>query len=201
MWADPRVDQFLRRRTRPEFARVDAWERRLLARWLGPHRGGTLLDIGCGDGRLFDLWQSHVDRVVGVDGNLRQCVAARERATRLEMACEVRHRDARSAAMPLADLAVCVRLWAHIDQASADDLLLRLMESCPRVILQFSERNGSSESAAIEAGGEHRLDALPRICRRLHCGGYSVDEVRRMTASSTTTFVLCGRSSHREDPS
>ena len=34
---------------------VDAQERRLFADWLDQVRGGTILDLACGSGRLLDL--------------------------------------------------------------------------------------------------------------------------------------------------
>lgn len=34
---------------------LDAQERRLLRRWLAPYRGGAILDLACGTGRLMDL--------------------------------------------------------------------------------------------------------------------------------------------------
>jgi SAM-dependent methyltransferase len=40
---------------------LDAQERRLLQRWLAPFRGGTILDLACGTGRLLDLATQGLD--------------------------------------------------------------------------------------------------------------------------------------------
>ena len=40
---------------------LDAQERRLLGNWLAPFRGGTILDLACGTGRLLDLATQGLD--------------------------------------------------------------------------------------------------------------------------------------------
>lgn len=60
-------------------ADVAAWERAALARFVGHHRGGLLLDVGCGTGRLLPHLAA-AGPVVGVDLSPGMLAVARREA-------------------------------------------------------------------------------------------------------------------------
>ncbi|MEO5929036.1 MAG: class I SAM-dependent methyltransferase [Candidatus Kapaibacterium sp.] len=45
---------------------VDAEERAILRRWLAPHVGGRVIDLGCGSGRFLDLATEGIDPSSGM---------------------------------------------------------------------------------------------------------------------------------------
>ncbi len=201
MWTDARVAQFRTRRIDPAFRDVDAWERCVIAAWMDGRLTRTVMDVGCGDGRLFDLWHKYAGSVIGIDGNAGQCRAAKQRAASLGLHCQILQRDFTHDTLPPADLAVCARIWAHLDEQAADRLLDRLTQKTSRAILHINERNDSAEAAAIEAGGLHRLDSLPRIEVVLAALGWRIADVRRLAPWSTALFIYGDRATAREDNS
>ncbi|MDB5033146.1 MAG: SAM-dependent methyltransferase [Chlorobi bacterium] len=50
---------------------VDAEERTILRRWLAPHAGGRVIDLGCGSGRFLDLATEGIDPSAGMVGVAR----------------------------------------------------------------------------------------------------------------------------------
>ena len=96
---------------------------------------------------------------------------------------------------------MCARIWAHLDEQAADRLLDRLTQKTSRAILHINERNDSAEAAAIEAGGLHRLDSLPRIEVVLAALGWRIADVRRLAPWSTALFIYGDRATAREDNS
>lgn len=201
MWTDARVAQFRTRRIDPAFRDVEAWERNVITSWMHGRSTRTVLDVGCGDGRLFDLWQKYANSVIGIDANRAQCRAAKRRAMSLGLPCQILQRDITHCTLPAADLAVCVRIWAHLHEGAADQLLGRLTQSSSRFILYINERNDSAEAAAIEASGLHRLDSLMRIEVVLAALGWRIADVCRLVPRSTALFICGDRATAREDDS
>ncbi len=134
----------------------------LLERWIPP--GGSVVDIGCGGGRLCQLAAPYAGRVVGIDYDPRLIA----RATRENVWANVEYRVGDvTTAFPIErfDLAVLVAVLEHIEDV--DVLLQAIGRVAPRLLVEVPD---------FEA------DCLNLVRREVGCPWYTDDDhVREYT--------------------
>ena len=190
MWPEQRVVQFVNRQVDPEFRRIDAWERRVIKTWLSSLSVVTLLDAPCGFGRFFDLWAECSKYVLAVDSSSEMCRRARVKAKHLALEVAVIQSELPSTDIYDVGVAVCIRLWAHLDRSVADSFLVWLLATAPFVILQINESNRSPETSELLQNGQYRLDSIDRIAQVLKTKGGIVRAVDRFSPSQSTASLL-----------
>jgi SAM-dependent methyltransferase len=94
---------------------LDRQERRLLHRWLAPYRGGLILDLACGTGRLLDL-ATH-----GLDASPTMVCLAREKHPHKTIRCAwAREMEGFETTF---DAVFCLHLLMHLPPAEIVALL------------------------------------------------------------------------------
>jgi len=106
----------------------------LFAKWIP--RGGSVLDVGCGAGRLCHMAGAYASRVVGIDYD--PVVIAQARARNTQPHVEFQVGDVRTA-LPgeRFDLALLVAILEHIQDV--DQLLGDVRRLAPRVIVEVPD--------------------------------------------------------------
>lgn len=79
-----------------------------VANWIGPQQGKSLLDVGCGSGRMYLLLQDCL--YTGMDGSQEMLKLARERAPQATFL----QADILASSLPCADKAYDVALCMHV---------------------------------------------------------------------------------------
>lgn len=134
----------------------------LLAEWIPP--GGSVVDIGCGTGRLCQMAGRYAGRVVGIDYDPTLIEEANRRNTSSHV--EFRVGDV-TTALPgeQFDLALLVAVLEHIEDV--DSLLQSIRTIAPRVIVEVPDFDA---------------DPLNLVRRDLSCPWYTdADHVREYT--------------------
>jgi SAM-dependent methyltransferase len=99
---------------------VDAQERRVLCRWLAPFRGGLILDLGCGTGRLLDL-ATH-----GLDASAAMVHIAQEKHPQKVIRCGQATNVGEF--RTTFDAIFCLHLLMHLSPAEITDVLRSCFE-------------------------------------------------------------------------
>ena len=94
---------------------VDAQERRLLKRWLNQVRGGKILDLACGSGRLLDLASC------GLDASPAMVHIARRKHPEKEVRCGLA-KDVAEFGTPF-DAIFCAHLFMHLQRTEIEAVL------------------------------------------------------------------------------
>jgi SAM-dependent methyltransferase len=154
----PQQSLFARYLERRELRRPDAVARELRRRLLSGLRG-RVLELGCGDGRAFELYPPEVAGVVAVEPDPTARATAAERARHAPVPIEVVEGDA--AALPADDgafdAAVAVWVLCSVDDPGAALSELRRILA-PGGELRFYEHVRSGNAAF--RGVQHAVDAL-----------------------------------------
>lgn len=117
-----------------------------IGRLIADHGVQSVLDVGCGSGRLFGLYQARgVMRVLGVDISEKAVALARQRHPTIEM------RVAPVEDLPIEglrfDLAICNRVLQHVPPTTIKRVVARLARSAHRVYVnELSVTDGVPEN-------------------------------------------------------
>jgi SAM-dependent methyltransferase len=118
----------------------------VIGRLIDIHRAESLLDVGCGSGRLFRLYKERgVGRVMGVDISRKALDIARRRhpevPTTLAAVEDLPVEDLRF------DLAICNRVLQHVPSLQIRKVVARLARSARRVYVnELSATEGEPEN-------------------------------------------------------
>jgi ubiquinone/menaquinone biosynthesis C-methylase UbiE len=150
--------RFARYLERREQRRPDPVARELRRRLLSGLRG-SVIEIGCGDGRAFELYPQEVERVLAIEPDATARVVAAERAREARVPIEVV--DGSADALPAADASfdAAVAIWVLCsvgDVAGALGELRRVLVGGGE--LRFYEHIRSANRAF--RGLQHAVDAL-----------------------------------------
>jgi SAM-dependent methyltransferase len=118
----------------------------VIGRLIETNRVTSVLDVGCGSGRLFGLYRSRgVATVVGVDISKRALAIARERyPTVRTVPVPIEELPIEAARF---DLAVCNRVLQHVPPSNIRRVIQRLARTAPMVYVnELSASDGERES-------------------------------------------------------
>lgn len=186
-WDPADVRRHLAARCGPAWGAIDAWERGVLRSWLGPRAPAVLLDVGCGDGRLFDLWRQLGLDARGIDGSPEMCARARSRGF------EVAPWSVPPLPPGSAEIATCIRLLGHLPAGPADELLRQLCAFARHVVVQVNVED-AREALDIRASGAARLTSAAAFRAVVTAAGATVTaEADYAPGISTMRYYLLER--------
>lgn len=102
---------------------LDSQERRILSRWISPYRGGAILDLACGTGRLLEL-ATH-----GLDASEAMLREARRKLPGKTLHCGRAQEAARLGVQ--FDAVFCLHLFMHLPSDEIE-VIIQACESCVR---------------------------------------------------------------------
>ncbi len=117
-----------------------------IGRLITDYRAQSVLDVGCGSGRLFGLYQARgVTRVLGVDISEKALALAAQRYPTIET------RVVPIEELPIEgvrfDLAICNRVLQHVPPAMIKRVVARLVRTAHRVYVnELSATDGQREN-------------------------------------------------------
>ena len=191
LWSPAERSRFLRRRSTAAFQRAHRAECAILYRWLAHVEARTVVDVGCGDGRLFHLWTAIGSSALGVDADPAMLVRARTRA-QTTATIDVVHGVVPEFQIPSADVACCIRLLGRLDEPSAHELIAQMIGAAPTTVIQAIIDEGC-QATAVEAEGRLRLDDRQRLVAVIQERGGGVECARRVLPGSPSWLFLIRR--------
>lgn len=123
----------------PNRTKQQRWhlENDAVRRFLSPLRPRRLLDVPCGTGRFFSLYDAlRVRKVIAVDVSDEMLAQATERAhackrANIAFACD----DVRTMRIKPVDVSVCVRFLDLIDESAMRGVMVKLMKTSTQAII------------------------------------------------------------------
>jgi SAM-dependent methyltransferase len=133
---------------------VDAQERQLLKRWLNQVRGGTVLDLACGSGRLLDLASC------GLDASPAMVRIARRKHPEKDVRCGLAKAVAEFGR--LFDAIFCAHLFMHLQRTEIEAVLRSCHEQLrPDGLLIFDAPSAHRRKlTGFQSSGWHAGTAL-----------------------------------------
>jgi len=139
---------------------VAADQAAVLADFVGPLSGRSILDVGTGTGRAALLLARGGARVTGIDASEPMLAVARQRAVQDNLMVEFRCGDAHALAFPdgAFDVAISLRVLMHTpDWRRAIAELCRV--SRDRVVFDYPSARSAALVQSVARGALHRLGA------------------------------------------
>ncbi|MEN3338713.1 MAG: hypothetical protein V7647_2389 [Acidobacteriota bacterium] len=164
-------------------------QEQIIAEFLAPLEGRTILDVGTGTGRAALALAARGAQVTGVDASDEMLAVARRRATAAGVAVTFAHGDAHALAFPDGsfDAAVCLRVLMH-----TPDWRLSLAELCRvarhRVVFDYPALSSAAAAQAVVRHVAHacgaRVEAYRVFSHRaieaaLRASGYRIRDTHR----------------------
>jgi 2-polyprenyl-3-methyl-5-hydroxy-6-metoxy-1,4-benzoquinol methylase len=160
-YADPttasRFDQ--RRFGGPIGERVAADQAAVLAEFVGPVAGRSILDVGTGTGRAALLLARDGARVTGIDASEQMLSVARQRAAEEHLAIDFRSGDAHE--IPFADRAFDVAISLRVLMHTPDwqRAIAELCRVSDRVVFDYPSARSAALLQSLARAAVHRLGA------------------------------------------
>lgn len=89
-----------------------------------------LLDVGCGDGRLFNRFKDYADQIVGLEPDEDRRSSAIKKAEEIDTDIDVRGLDFLEADFEKAfDIVLCSHVLQHVKTSDLDDFAVRLRDN------------------------------------------------------------------------
>jgi SAM-dependent methyltransferase len=145
---------------------VAADQAAVLAEYVGPLAGRSILDVGTGTGRAALLMARGGARVTGIDASDQMLAVARQRAAQEHLTIDFLTGDAHTVAFPdrAFDVAISLRVLMHTpDWRRVIGELCRV--SCDRVVFDYPSARSAALLQSVARAALHRLGASPEPYR------------------------------------